>query len=69
MVVWVWLIIAAVVLGLGVLLWSMDRRSRRKGHVLRTSATMSASLLDTNANARVINHTRGRLVAPPTPRK
>jgi hypothetical protein len=69
MVGFVWLLIAAVLLGVGVLLWSMDRRSRQKGHLLRTSADMSASLLDTNANARVINHTRGRLDAPPTPRK
>jgi hypothetical protein len=69
MVVYVWLVIAAVVLGAGVLLASMDRRSRRKGHVLRGSSKISASLFDTNANARVINHTRGRLVARPTPRK
>ena len=69
MVVLVWVLIAAVVLGVGVLLWSMDRRSRRNGHVLRGSSKISASLFDTNANARVINHTRGRLVAPPTPRK
>jgi hypothetical protein len=68
-VIFVWLVIAAVVLGAGVLLWSMDRRSRRNGHVLRGSSKISASLFDTNANARVINHTRGRLAAPPTPRK
>jgi hypothetical protein len=69
MVLYVWLIIAAIVVGVGVLLWSMDRRSRRKGHVLRTSSKISTSLFDRNANARVINHTRGRLVAPPPPRK
>jgi hypothetical protein len=69
MVLAVWLAIAAVMLGGGVLLASMDRRSRRHGHVLRGSSKISASLFDTNANARVINHTRGRLVAPPTPRR
>jgi hypothetical protein len=68
-VVFIWLVIAVVVLGVGVLLAAMDRRSRRNGHVLRGSSKISASLFDTNANARVINHTRGRLVAPPTPRK
>jgi hypothetical protein len=69
MVAFVWLVIAAVVLGAGVLLAAMDRRSRSNGHVLRGSSKISASLFDTSANARVINHTRGRLVAPPTPRK
>ena len=69
MVLFVWLVIAAAVLGVGLLLWSMDRRSRRKGHVLRTSSKISASLFDAFANARVINHTRGRLVAPPSARK
>ncbi len=69
MVVFVWLVIAAIVLGVGVSLAAMDRRSRRNGHVLRGSSNISASLFDTNANARVINHTRGRLAAPPTPRK
>jgi hypothetical protein len=68
-VVLVWLAIVAVVLGVGALLAAMDRRSRRNGHVLRGSSNISATLFDTNANARVINHTRGRLVAPPTPRK
>ena len=69
MVVFVWIVIAAVVLGVGALLASMDRRSRRNRHVLRGSSKISASLFDTSANARVINHTRGRLVVPPTPRK
>ncbi|HZV24867.1 MAG TPA: hypothetical protein VFG00_01130 [Acidothermaceae bacterium] len=69
MVAFGWLVVAAVTLGVGVLPASMDRRSRRNGHVLRGSSKISAALVDTTANARVINHTRGRLVAPPARRK
>jgi hypothetical protein len=69
MVVFGWLIIAAVVLGVGLLLASVDRRSRRKGHMLRGSSKMSTSLREKSSDARVIYHTRGRLLAQPTSRK
>ncbi len=41
MVLWVWLIIAAVVLGVGTLLGLMDRRARREGHVIRRASSMA----------------------------
>ena len=41
MVLWVWLIIAAVVLGVGTLLGFMDRRARREGHVIRRASSMA----------------------------
>ena len=67
MVVWVWLIIGAVVVGVGLLLASMDRRSRRKGHVLRGSSRISTSVRDQNADARVIDGTYGMVIPPKTP--
>lgn len=68
MVAFVWLGIAAVVLGVGVLLASTDRRSRRKGHVLRGSSRISTSVRDQNADARVIDGTYGMVIPPKTPR-
>ena len=68
MVVWVWVIIAAVVLGVGLLLRSMDRRSRRKGHVLRGSSKISTSVRDQNIDARVIDGTYGMVIPPKSPR-
>ena len=41
MVLFVWLIIAAVVLGVGTLLGLMDLRARREGHVIRRASTMA----------------------------
>ena len=41
MVLFVWLIIAAGVLGVGTLLGLMDRRARREGHVIRRASTMA----------------------------
>jgi len=67
MVAFVWLGIAAVVLGVGVLLWSMDRRSHRKGHILRGSSRISTSVRDQNADARVIDGTYGMVIPPKTP--
>jgi hypothetical protein len=60
MVLFVWLIIAAVVLGVGVLLWSMDRRARRKGHVIRGASSMAAIEFRRRTNIR-------RPAARPTP--
>jgi hypothetical protein len=52
MVVWVWLIIAAVVLGVGALLGLMDRRGRRQGHVIRRASMMSAIASSRRTNVR-----------------
>ncbi|HEY3926411.1 MAG TPA: hypothetical protein VGL75_17755 [Acidothermaceae bacterium] len=68
MVVWVWVIIVAGVLGVGLLLRSMDRRSRRKGHVVRGSSKISTSVRDRNADARVIDGTYSMVIPPKTPR-
>lgn len=64
MVAFVWLIIAAVVLGLGLLLWSMDRRSRRKGHTIRRASNMSAAASAGRTNIR----RRRTRVSPTAPR-
>jgi hypothetical protein len=52
MVLWVWVIIAAVVLGVGVLLWSMDRRARRKGHVIRGASEIASIEFSRRTNIR-----------------
>jgi hypothetical protein len=52
MVVWVWLIIAAIVLGVGTLLGLMDRRARRQGHIIRGASNMSAVASSRRANVR-----------------
>lgn len=58
MLLWVWLIIAAVVLGLGTLLGLMDRRGRRQGHVIRRPSEVSAM---ESASRRNIRRTRPRV--------
>jgi hypothetical protein len=62
MVLWVWVIIAAVLLGIGTLLGLADRRARRKGHVIRRASTMSAI-----ASSRRTSVRRRRPRVSPTP--
>jgi hypothetical protein len=52
MVVWVWIITAAVVLGVGTLLGLADRRARRKGHVIRGAADIAAAEFSRRTNVR-----------------
>jgi hypothetical protein len=52
MVVWVWLIIAAVVVGIGTLLGLADRRARRKGHRIRGASEISATQFSRRTNLR-----------------
>ena len=52
MVAVVWLIIGAVVLGVGFLLWSMDRRARRKGHRIRGASDIAAREFSRRTNVR-----------------
>ena len=52
MVVWVWLIIGAVVLGVGTLLGLMDRRGRRKGHRIRGASDIAATEFSRRTNVR-----------------
>jgi Flp pilus assembly protein TadB len=52
MVLFVWLVIAAVALAVGVLLWSMDRRARRKGHVIRGASEIAAVEFSRRTNMR-----------------
>jgi hypothetical protein len=52
MVLLVWLIIAAVVLGVGGLLWSMDRRGRRKGHRIRGASDIASMEFSRRTNMR-----------------
>jgi hypothetical protein len=52
MVAVVWGIIAAVVFGVGVLLWSMDRRARRKGHHIRGASDIAAAEFSRRTNVR-----------------
>jgi hypothetical protein len=48
----VWLVIAGVALAVGVLLWSMDRRARRKGHVIRGASEIAAVEFSRRTNMR-----------------
>ncbi|HWF42934.1 MAG TPA: hypothetical protein VN683_12680 [Acidothermaceae bacterium] len=52
MVIFVWLVIAAVVLGVGALLWSMDRRARRKGHRIRGASGIASAEFSRRTNMR-----------------
>jgi hypothetical protein len=52
MVVWVWVIIAAVLLGIGTLLGLSDRHARRKGHVIRGASEMAAIEFSRRTNMR-----------------
>jgi hypothetical protein len=52
MVVWVWVIIAAIVVAIGTLLGLADRRARRKGHVIRRASTMAAIASSRRTNVR-----------------
>jgi hypothetical protein len=52
MVAVVWGIIAAVVLAVGLLLWSMDRRARRKGHRIRGASGIAAAEFRRRTNVR-----------------
>jgi len=65
MVVYVWLIIAAVVLAVGTLLGLMDRRARRKGHTIRRAANMSAAARSSRTHVRR-RRPGVRPTAPPT---
>jgi hypothetical protein len=65
MVLFVWLIIAAVVLGVGTLLGLMDRRGRRQGHVIRRASSMSAIAFYRRSNLRR-PRPGGRAAAPRT---
>jgi len=65
MVLFVWLVIAAVVLGVGTLLGLMDRRARREGHVIRRASSMADVAFARRMNIR---RRRPRIspTAPPT---
>jgi hypothetical protein len=52
MVLWVWLIIAAVLLGVGTLLGLSDRRARRKGHRIRGASDIAAAEFSRRTNVR-----------------
>src|SRR5665213_1176803 len=65
MVLFVWLIIAAVVLGVGTLLGFVDRRARRQGHGIRRASTMAAIAFSRRSNLRR-PRPGGRATAPRT---
>lgn len=52
MVVWVWIIIAVVVLSIGTLLGLSDRRARRKGHRIRSASGIGAAQFSRRTSMR-----------------
>jgi hypothetical protein len=66
MVVWVWLTIAAVVLAVGTLLGLMDRRARRKGHVIRGASEIASIDFSRRMNIRRRRRPGVRPTAPRT---